>query len=1130
MQSKQNQSRTSLLQGFLILLIAGLAVVSLYAHFILPTELTGAAVGILVDANSTNCGTVNGDLTLSRHIIINETCLIVNRSNIIIDGAGYSLTYNGSTSASAITIINFNNVTVRNFLIYNFSSGVNGLNASNLSVWNNTITGSNHTVSSAHAIALNNVTYSNISGNRLVSTWTGSAGIRLDLGHNNSLVGNNIAATVNGSYGINIDTSNDNFIVENTITVQGGDDTLALFLNIIDRTTVRSNIIHAQMIDAAGVSVVGNNNFIESNNITSIGGAAIIIFPPSSNNIFVNNNVSAGIGLDIFDASLPTTLNTALYNNSFGQINWTLGNITTNSSLLVGTTIFLENNLVGLIDSAETLLLNGTAQIQIKNLSYLSTPQLLRNGVRCDQSIICNITYDPSSNTLFANVSSFSNYTTNEAAPARVIIINPANGSNFSTVSIAFNATVLDDNSSVQSVLFSFTNATGIPFNATAANVSGNWNILIDGAVFFEGLHMMTVLANDSAGNYNRTESVQFTIDRTPPNISAFFTNTSSNNNSNFTRGGTLQINATLNDSTTIVETVKFGIANPSNNSEFNVTAVKAGFQWQVNLGLTTLSDAVYLVRIYGNDTLNNLNNSVSNLTFRIDSTPPNITAFGMNVSNGATVSGGAIQFNATINDSITSVQSVLFGFTNNANSSEFNVTALRNETGGVYQTTVQLATMGDGSYQVRIYANDTLSNVNNSVSNLTFTLSTAVAGGPGSGGGGGTSGGGGGTARPEVIECTSNTQCKKDWFCVHQRCVQLFDLKILNVDSPLAPGELLDFVYLMKNMANESGDVTLRFLVTDWSGREVATGADVIFIESGEQKIEMANLFLPSSLAEDVYQFSITLVFGKYVIQSSRTIEVRPSVPLIITIVPLDLPRIVENSPWQQQAIISTNKDEPLSITIERKIIQDQEVVWFKQDDRLVERALRFNDSINGLPAGKYMLEMIAHQGNISSITRQTFTITGASQPVFGHAVGAIEAIKKYKKYALIILTLALILIVLGITCTRIKEKPSGDRELLYQWVQKMHQMDFSNAQIASQLKLSAWTCADLDIILERMDIGGKIVVRHELSSEELNTLRHYIQNRQEQHARAETVIQGLIGAGWDANLISQYVMNHYR
>ena len=97
---------------------------------------------------------------------------------------------------------------------------------------------------------------------------------------------------------------------------------------------------------------------------------------------------------------------------------------------------------------------------------------------------------------------------------------------NGSTAAEVFNTTVIDTNLSVQKVLFSFNNATGTAFNITADQTGNNWSTRLNISSLVAGVHSLTVLANDSLGNANNTELVQFVVN-TLPVIDSVVLNTS---------------------------------------------------------------------------------------------------------------------------------------------------------------------------------------------------------------------------------------------------------------------------------------------------------------------------------------------------------------------------------------------------------------------------------------------------------------------------------------------------------------------------------------------------------------------------------------------------------------------------
>ena len=259
------------------------------------------------------------------------------------------------------------------------------------------------------------------------------------------------------------------------------------------------------------------------------------------------------------------------------------------------------------------------------------------------------------------------------------------------------------------------------------------WNRSLNTRTIADGLYNLTVTINNETDSIlvNDTLAFNITIDNTAPNITSLRVNVSnaSGYTSNFTRGGVIRINATVNDTTTYVTNVTFGIRSTNTtNTEFNLTTNRTDWVWFTDLALSTVSDGIYYVFVYANDTLNNFNGSNANFTaFVVDQTAPNITYLRVNVSNASGYTsnftrGGVLRFNATVNDTTTYVRNVTFGVRTIGGSlnnlTEFNVTT--NRTDWVWFADVPLNTFSDGLYYVFVYANDTLNNFNGSNANFT--------------------------------------------------------------------------------------------------------------------------------------------------------------------------------------------------------------------------------------------------------------------------------------------------------------------------------------------------------------------------------------------------------------------------
>ncbi|MCD6456105.1 MAG: hypothetical protein J7K81_04880 [Methanophagales archaeon] len=98
-------------------------------HFSVPCGCVGANYTFV-------CGQeVNTSCTLNCNLNSNGTCFTAGANDITINGNGYSIT--GNTTGSGINVTGRNNVTIKNFNVYNFSQGIY-LSFSNNNITNNT--------------------------------------------------------------------------------------------------------------------------------------------------------------------------------------------------------------------------------------------------------------------------------------------------------------------------------------------------------------------------------------------------------------------------------------------------------------------------------------------------------------------------------------------------------------------------------------------------------------------------------------------------------------------------------------------------------------------------------------------------------------------------------------------------------------------------------------------------------------------------------------------------------------------------------------------------------------------------------------------------------------------------------
>ena len=122
--------------------------------------------------------------------------------------------------------------------------------------------------------------------------------------------------------------------------------------------------------------------------------------------------------------------------------------------------------------------------------------------------------------------------------------------------------------------------------------------------------------------------------------------------------------------------------------------------------------------------------------------------------------------------------------------------------------------------------------------------------------------------------ECENNSQCSDGKSCWGYRCVKLFDIKLLDIDSSRDSGGFISFNYYLKAMADISNDVVIDFWL-EKDGQKISSGKDTIFIGNMEEKTENAKIYVPKNITPGMYNFYITVSYEKYSAESHREIEI---------------------------------------------------------------------------------------------------------------------------------------------------------------------------------------------------------------------------------------------------------------
>ena len=186
--------------------------------------------------------------TLTGNIPVGADGIVIERDNIVVDGAGYTVT--GSGNGNGTTLTDRSNVTVRSMTIKNFEYGIFLDSSSNTTLSGNNITANNYCGIRLGYSSNNTVSCNNVSNN--------GGGISFSSSSNNTVSGNNVA---NNGWGIGFGNSSD---------------------NILSRNNFANNGYGIELDESS-------NNTFSGNDVTANNGRGIgLVY--SSNNVFHHNN------------------------------------------------------------------------------------------------------------------------------------------------------------------------------------------------------------------------------------------------------------------------------------------------------------------------------------------------------------------------------------------------------------------------------------------------------------------------------------------------------------------------------------------------------------------------------------------------------------------------------------------------------------------------------------------------------------------------------------------------------------------------------------------------------------------------------------------------------------------------
>ena len=298
----------------------------------------------------------------------------------------------------------------------------------------------------------------------------------------------------------------------------------------------------------------------------------------------------------------------------------------------------------------------------------------------------------------------------------RVNIINPEQNARISQ-NYTFNITINDTNGNISTYKYKLSNSSGDIISWTDLNGAGTgWYTIIQTESYTEGWYNFSINTSDKIGHINDTEFITIQIDNKPPEITfSYPLNSKANNN--------ITLNVTITDSegNGKISTYKWEMLKTSDLSteiSINTFTSNQSDHWLENITTTSHPDGNYTIKVYASDIQNN--NATKNTTIYIDNTPPTVK---INNPQENKYYSNNMTLNVTINDTSGNDDSTTYRFEmyNSTPSLVLSDSFTISENDNFLYNITSTA-YPDGTYNITIFANDTLNN-QNSTETISFRI-----------------------------------------------------------------------------------------------------------------------------------------------------------------------------------------------------------------------------------------------------------------------------------------------------------------------------------------------------------------------------------------------------------------------
>ena len=198
------------------------------------------------------------------------------------------------------------------------------------------------------------------------------------------------------------------------------------------------------------------------------------------------------------------------------------------------------------------------------------------------------------------------------------------------------------------------------------------------------------------------------------------------------------------------------------------------------------------------------------------------------------------------------------------------------------------------------------------------------------------------------------------------------FDVKILEIDSDLTPGDYFDFTYFVKGVGSINHDVIIDFWIEDLEGGIVSSGSDVIYFGVNEEKTETASLLIPNGIESGIYILKVKATYQSITGESHRTIQIdveRGFVEQLLSISMFLEKSVIKNSDELISIIRFENfETTPAIVNLTYSILDEKRRKIYLEGEKIsveTEEVLRKSFEGLNLPKGKYNFVLETLYGN---------------------------------------------------------------------------------------------------------------------------------------------------------------------